>query len=1164
MRKKKEMTYHYAGKVHVRGLLRRVWRPRYLALGDDGYLRYHESIPPLIQQDLQLKQPHNPYSLSISHSAHDSYSNMYRLGLHNTHRPKNILAILDGARTIDPNSVVDQHVALPQGVYGFVFRGRPVELYTTAGADTAVASNSDADQQGALIVPPAGYNSADAPGKQSKDTSITNSPAQKHSTKAAVVNLVFPRGTSRRRTAQKMAKKAINPDICGFGRTNHCDGGISRSSSSSSLMGYEQPLLEQETSRDNYNDNAGHGWGRDSHESQDTIGSFQEVERSHVSRDLNDSAAHHTTHRKEKAQNTPTKSTVQVQVQASSVQSREYLCAVSTAEEAESWVVALRWAAEHRRRIRYGNSTTRRIEDINNDATIPSATTPSKIMISDEQINPVIDQDDDRGIDDFGNDSEGHQSRSTSKRSSSDTSEGNSGTESSTQKYTGSDSKASLTSLLIEQDGWCKAETEKKKKAEDNEETWIASEASLNKGGTSGPLPLSESNDHTQASAEMLPREDKSIPLAQTESPSSASFSKKRPSSPGCATIVVTKVSTFRLPRTRLVGTDHRDKVIPWVPFHFPLPGDDLVLEYEIQLLLLRNCKPRTELSVRPESIEERTIFKSVSDVLSLVRDLMTEFDTEKHVNLSVEGGESDPPTPQRKGRAIPTLQTDDTLRLLEDIESTLLSCLNSSVKHGSAESKSISTMPSELSSSMSEAISSVGKIDNVMRKLSKDSNICASRHFQQFLCLHASHDQSYSLSTTSKDRATPTIGVSREADAEQVVRKWLAQIDRPPAMTKLQLILAIILRHRLGGPALSLVSIWSTTRLASILWSMVSGTRIVISIPFETYATLVTLSFFFGHNNGVSVRSRDRVEKLGNQSKKGHHIRSPMSIGESMGDKFSEETMPADDDDHSTVAEEGGSESDSEIFIAESPVLSSPLPLFPANHGITCWSEPDHNIFMVRGTHYLEDRIKIPSASAVFHCRGVDVWITDNAERNISRHPSVLGGKLDQEDTFVVNFLLPFSNFVAYFTVPPIEEMPANIADVWSKFIKGDQQYRDRKLKLLPVVVEGPWIVKKAVGPGTSPAVIGRDLPLQYYFTEPTASKKGVYEVDVLVTASRIARGILNVVKGHTKSLTIAFAFIIEASEHAQLPETVLCAFQVHSLHLEDCPNLPDCYPDG
>lgn len=124
---------------------------------------------------------------------------------------------------------------------------------------------------------------------------------------------------------------------------------------------------------------------------------------------------------------------------------------------------------------------------------------------------------------------------------------------------------------------------------------------------------------------------------------------------------------------------------------------------------------------------------------------------------------------------------------------------------------------------------------------------------------------------------------------------------------------------------------------------------------------------------------------------------------------------------------------------------------------------------------------------------------------------------------------------------------------------MKGDQEYRDSKLKLLPVVVDGPWIVKKAVGPGTSPAMLGKDLPLQYHFKEPNGTKKGVYEVDVLVTASRIARGILNVVKSHTQSLTIAFAFIIEASEEHDLPEQVLCAFQVHSLHLEDCPYLPE-----
>ena len=211
---------------------------------------------------------------------------------------------------------------------------------------------------------------------------------------------------------------------------------------------------------------------------------------------------------------------------------------------------------------------------------------------------------------------------------------------------------------------------------------------------------------------------------------------------------------------------------------------------------------------------------------------------------------------------------------------------------------------------------------------------------------------------------------------------------------------------------------------------------------------------------------------------------------------------------------------------------LSSPIPRYPDNGGYSCWSEPPNpGIFHVRGRTYLEDRIKVPSGQSPFKCRGVDLWMTDNPERHIARHPNVLGGKLQDEDTFLVNFLLPFGNFVAYFSVPPLSEFPnKEVASVWSGFVGGDQQYRDARLKLLPVVISGPWIVKAAVGNGKAPALLGKVIPLQYFFRQPEGKKRGIYEVDVIITASSIATGILSVVKGHTKSLTIAFALIIEA----------------------------------
>ena len=240
---------------------------------------------------------------------------------------------------------------------------------------------------------------------------------------------------------------------------------------------------------------------------------------------------------------------------------------------------------------------------------------------------------------------------------------------------------------------------------------------------------------------------------------------------------------------------------------------------------------------------------------------------------------------------------------------------------------------------------------------------------------------------------------------------------------------------------------------------------------------------------------------------------------------------------------------------------LSSPLPRYPDNDGYSCWSEPsDPSIFHVRGEHYFEDKVKVPSGQSPFKCRGVDLWMTDNPERHIARHPNVLGGRLHEEDTFLVNFLLPFGNFVAYFSVPSISDFPnKEVAGVWEKFVGGDQQYRDARLKLLPVVLDGPWIVRAAVGNGKTPALLGKGIPLQYFFRQPEETKKGVYEVDVIITASSIAKSILNVVKGHTKSSAIAFALIIEASEQDELPETVLCSFQAHFLNLDDCPHLPE-----
>ena len=263
-----------------------------------------------------------------------------------------------------------------------------------------------------------------------------------------------------------------------------------------------------------------------------------------------------------------------------------------------------------------------------------------------------------------------------------------------------------------------------------------------------------------------------------------------------------------------------------------------------------------------------------------------------------------------------------------------------------------------------------------------------------------------------------------------------------------------------------------------------------------------------------------------------------------------------------STSAEEVG-----EVASVESPakpprVVTNPLQCINSSESRNCWSEPPHNLFKVRGATYLNDRVKVESSQPAFACRGVELWLLgssdDMPQRQIARHPALLNETLGAENTFLVNFLLPFGNLVAYFKVPDVSEMKQSVRKVWERFLNGDQAFRDSQLKMLPVLQHGPWIVQKAVGPGNAPALLGKVVPCQYYFRVDPSTEKSISEVDIHISGSKVASAILNVVRGHTKGLRIAFAFILEGKEVDELPETVLCAFALNKLEIELCQPLP------
>jgi len=260
-------------------------------------------------------------------------------------------------------------------------------------------------------------------------------------------------------------------------------------------------------------------------------------------------------------------------------------------------------------------------------------------------------------------------------------------------------------------------------------------------------------------------------------------------------------------------------------------------------------------------------------------------------------------------------------------------------------------------------------------------------------------------------------------------------------------------------------------------------------------------------------------------------------------------------------------------------------LKRFPDNAEIgslmNCWSEPIHSEFSVRGGNYLKDKVKISSGPFLFPLRGVDMFLSDNCPENIGRYRALLGGKLRDKPTFLINYRLPWGNFVAYNEIPakflpflrhcyqPTSATPPSMegmspAEVCtSRYFLANEKQKDETLKIIPKVVKGPWIVKKAAD--GKPAIVCNKMPTQYYY-EP-ASKDGkkseYFEVDLDIVASSAARGILAITQRYTKSLTLDLGFVLEGKTSDQLPEQMIAGSRIHGLDPLSARILPDSF-DG
>ncbi|KAL5678350.1 hypothetical protein ACJX0J_014481, partial [Zea mays] len=242
------------------------------------------------------------------------------------------------------------------------------------------------------------------------------------------------------------------------------------------------------------------------------------------------------------------------------------------------------------------------------------------------------------------------------------------------------------------------------------------------------------------------------------------------------------------------------------------------------------------------------------------------------------------------------------------------------------------------------------------------------------------------------------------------------------------------------------------------------------------------------------------------------------------------DEESDDDEDYHVPEAdiEEITNKSDNEAKHTDEPPEKIDLSCFsgilhhdPDEKSRNCWTVPDSKLFKVRSKNFPNDKSKIPAASYLMELAAID-WFKDTKRMdNVGRQKNCVAQVAAEKGmhTFIVNLQIPGSthySMVMYFVTSSLKK-----GSLLQRFFDGDDDFRNSRLKLIPSVPKGSWIVRQSVG--STPCLLGKAVDCNY-FRSP-----GYLEVDVDIGSSAVANGVLGLVFGVVTTLVVDMAFLIQ-----------------------------------
>ncbi|KAH9687067.1 protein ENHANCED DISEASE RESISTANCE 2-like [Citrus sinensis] len=215
------------------------------------------------------------------------------------------------------------------------------------------------------------------------------------------------------------------------------------------------------------------------------------------------------------------------------------------------------------------------------------------------------------------------------------------------------------------------------------------------------------------------------------------------------------------------------------------------------------------------------------------------------------------------------------------------------------------------------------------------------------------------------------------------------------------------------------------------------------------------------------------------------------------------------------------------------------------------CWKLSDGNNFRVRSKHFCYDKTKIPSGKHLMDLVAVD-WFKDTKRMDHVADKPRTEMVASEKGLFSLIFNLQVPGLTHYSMVFYFVTRQLVMGSLLQRFVDGDDEFRNSRLKLIPSVPEGSWIVRQSVG--STPCLLGKAGYCNYIrgpkYLEVNAL--GISIIDVDIGSSTVANGVLGLVVGVITTLVVDMAFLVQANTTDELPERLIGAVRVSHMELK------------